>query len=107
LDRDGTFTRIPAVLQRVCNTSGAGDTVIAALAVTLAAGADLTSAALIANHAASITCAKVGVATASIGEIISSINRKPLMVDAPVELTFRRPGEIYLAGDGAPTIRQP
>jgi D-beta-D-heptose 7-phosphate kinase/D-beta-D-heptose 1-phosphate adenosyltransferase len=53
--------RIPTQAQHVHDVSGAGDTVIAVMAVALSAGADLKEAAFMANHAAGIVCGEVGV----------------------------------------------
>jgi bifunctional ADP-heptose synthase (sugar kinase/adenylyltransferase) len=53
--------------------SGAGDTVIAALAVMIAAGAGLREAMRIANHAAGIVVGKLGTAVAYPEELISSM----------------------------------
>jgi D-beta-D-heptose 7-phosphate kinase/D-beta-D-heptose 1-phosphate adenosyltransferase len=41
--------------------SGAGDTVIAAMAVVMSAGGSAEEAAGIANHAAGIVCGEVGI----------------------------------------------
>jgi bifunctional ADP-heptose synthase (sugar kinase/adenylyltransferase) len=49
--------------------SGAGDTVIAAMAVMLASGADLHAAMRLANRAAGIVVGKLGTATASLDEL--------------------------------------
>jgi len=57
--------RIPTFARKVFDVTGAGDTVIATLALGLAAGADLLSAAVLANHAAGIVVAQVGAGTAS------------------------------------------
>ena len=43
---------IPSVAREVSDVTGAGDTVVATLALALAAGATLTEAASLANHAA-------------------------------------------------------
>ena len=52
---------------------GAGDTVVAALALSLCSGASLEEAAVIANHAAGVVVRKVGVATCSHDEVLKSI----------------------------------
>jgi rfaE bifunctional protein kinase chain/domain len=46
---------------KVHDVSGAGDTVIATMAVSMIAGASLEEAATIANHAAGIVCGEVGI----------------------------------------------
>jgi bifunctional ADP-heptose synthase (sugar kinase/adenylyltransferase) len=56
----------------VSDVTGAGDTVVATLALALAAGARLTEAAVLANHAAGIVVSKFGAATVSPGELIGS-----------------------------------
>jgi bifunctional ADP-heptose synthase (sugar kinase/adenylyltransferase) len=65
LTEDGEHLRIPTVARSVYDVSGAGDTVTAVLAVALAAGATITEAAILANHAAGIEVGKAGVATVS------------------------------------------
>jgi rfaE bifunctional protein kinase chain/domain len=59
--------------REVYDVSGAGDTVIAALAVMVAAGADLREAVRIANHAAGIVVGKLGTAVASPDELKASM----------------------------------
>ena len=51
---------LPAITKEVADVTGAGDTVIATIAASLAAGADLESAVTLANIAASIVVSKVG-----------------------------------------------
>ncbi len=60
-----TVTHIPTMAQEVYDVTGAGDTVIATLTLALAAGADITEAAAIANHAAGLVVGKIGTATVS------------------------------------------
>ena len=52
--------------------SGAGDTVIAALAVVLAAGGSLPDAVRVANRAAGIVVAKFGTAVATPEEVFGT-----------------------------------
>lgn len=59
----------PAIAREVFDVSGAGDTVIATLAVVLASGADLASAVRLANQAAGIVVAKLGTAVATLAEL--------------------------------------
>jgi rfaE bifunctional protein kinase chain/domain len=59
----------PTAARQVFDVTGAGDTVVAACALALAAGATLEEAAWLANHAAGIVVAKVGTATASAQEL--------------------------------------
>jgi rfaE bifunctional protein kinase chain/domain len=62
-------TSIPAQAREVFDVTGAGDTVIASLAVMLGAGASLENAMRIANRAAGIVVGKLGTATATPGEL--------------------------------------
>lgn len=57
-----TAQHFPARAQEVYDVSGAGDTVLAALGLAIAAGARLSDAAALANAAAGIVVAKVGTA---------------------------------------------
>ena len=52
LYRGDGVQHVPAQAREVSDVSGAGDTVIATLAVMLAAGAGLPEAVRVANHAA-------------------------------------------------------
>jgi rfaE bifunctional protein kinase chain/domain len=63
---------IPTFAREVYDVSGAGDTVISALTLSLCEDCDIQTAAIIANHAAGIVCGKMGTATASIEEIRQS-----------------------------------
>lgn len=69
-EADPVFVKTAA--REVFDVTGAGDTVIATLAVALAAGASMAEAAVLANHAAGIVVAKLGTATASQSEILNS-----------------------------------
>jgi rfaE bifunctional protein kinase chain/domain len=60
---------VKAEAREVFDVTGAGDTVIATLAVMLAAGAGLESAVRVANRAAGIVVGKLGTATASAAEL--------------------------------------
>lgn len=69
--QDPVFVETAA--REVYDVTGAGDTVIATLAAGLAAGASMTEAAILANHAAGIVIGKLGTATASVDELLTSI----------------------------------
>jgi rfaE bifunctional protein kinase chain/domain len=68
-----TESSIPAVAREVSDVTGAGDTVIATLALALAAGATTHEAAILANHAAGIVVGKFGPATVTPTELIGSL----------------------------------
>lgn len=61
---------IPTYAREVFDVCGAGDTVIATLTAALAAGADIESAAHLANTAAGVVVGKFGTATATPEEIL-------------------------------------
>ncbi len=65
---------LPAQAREVYDVTGAGDTVAAAIALGLAAGAALKDAAEMANLAAGIVVGKLGTATASPEELASAID---------------------------------
>lgn len=73
LTESGEFLRVPTVARSVYDVSGAGDTVTAVLALALGAGADVTEAAVLANHAAGVEVGKVGVATVSPDELRAAV----------------------------------
>jgi D-beta-D-heptose 7-phosphate kinase/D-beta-D-heptose 1-phosphate adenosyltransferase len=60
---------IPTVAREVYDVTGAGDTVMAALSLALAAGADMHAAAIIANYAAGVVVGKRGTATVTRAEL--------------------------------------
>lgn len=63
----------PTQAQEVYDVSGAGDTVIATLGLMMAAGAEMSDAVRIANRAAGVVVGKLGTATVSRDELISSL----------------------------------
>ena len=69
---------IPTVARDVFDVTGAGDTVIATLALGLAAGQDLLPSCMLANYAAGLVVARVGAATASPEELAEALHRLPV-----------------------------
>ena len=69
LDHGGVDGYLPASAREVADVTGAGDTVIATLALAIAAGATMPEAARLANEAASIVVGKFGAATVSPAEL--------------------------------------
>jgi D-beta-D-heptose 7-phosphate kinase/D-beta-D-heptose 1-phosphate adenosyltransferase len=63
---------IPTFAREVYDVSGAGDTVISVLALSLASGAKLEEAAFVSNLAAGVEVSKRGTATVSPQEIIQA-----------------------------------
>jgi D-beta-D-heptose 7-phosphate kinase/D-beta-D-heptose 1-phosphate adenosyltransferase len=72
-ERNGSVTHIPTAAREVYDVSGAGDTVIAVLAMALAAGAKMLEASMIANLAAGIVVGKLGTATIQHAELEQAV----------------------------------
>ena len=68
----GDSLSVPTVAREVFDVSGAGDTVVATLALARAAGATLEDAVHLANRAAGLVVAKLGTATISTGELLQT-----------------------------------
>ena len=76
LDASGPSTvelAIPATAREVSDVTGAGDTVVATLALALACGASLSDAARLANHAAGIVVGRFGAATVGREELLRAL----------------------------------
>lgn len=65
----GKVTHIPTVARQVFDVTGAGDTVVAVLALALSAGASMRQAAILANHAAGIVVGMVGTGTVTAAQL--------------------------------------
>jgi rfaE bifunctional protein kinase chain/domain len=68
---DGSRFHVATQAREVSDVSGAGDTVIATLAVALASGARMKEAVLLANRAAGIVVGKFGTAVVTPGELFA------------------------------------
>jgi len=73
IERGRPLVHVPAYAIKVLDVSGAGDTVVAAMAAFLAAGAGYEEAMRAANAAASVVVGKRGTATASAVEVRARI----------------------------------
>lgn len=65
---------VPATAREVADVTGAGDTVVATLALAMAAGGSLSEAAVLANHAAGLVVAKFGPATVTPRELLGALH---------------------------------
>lgn len=74
---DGAAVAVPAAKREVYDVTGAGDTAIAVLAVSLAAGAPLLAAAHISNAAAGIAVGQVGAVAVETGRIRDALTDRP------------------------------
>jgi D-glycero-beta-D-manno-heptose-7-phosphate kinase len=68
-EAEKAVVHIPTVAREVYDVTGAGDTVMGALSLALAARADIRDAAIIANYAAGVVVGKRGTATVTRGEL--------------------------------------
>jgi len=73
-ERNKPTITIPTVAKEVFDVTGAGDTVIATLALGLAANLSFPQAATLANYAAGIVVGKLGTATVSTDEILEALS---------------------------------
>jgi D-beta-D-heptose 7-phosphate kinase/D-beta-D-heptose 1-phosphate adenosyltransferase len=71
--REGLVTHIPTTARQVYDVTGAGDTVIATLALGLAAGATAPEAAVLSNYAAGVVVGRVGTATATRDDVRAAV----------------------------------
>jgi len=71
---EGIEDSLPASAREVADVTGAGDTVIATLALGLAAGATLIEATRLANEAAGIAVAKFGPAVIAPAELLRAVD---------------------------------
>ncbi len=73
-EKNKKITHIPTVAQEIFDVSGAGDTVIAAVTLSLVSGANLIEAAHISNCAAGVVVGKVGVTVCTQDELKDKVN---------------------------------
>lgn len=76
LEQDDKMVTIPTMAKEVYDVTGAGDTVVATLALGLAAGCSMKDAAVLANHAAGIVVGKVGTASVTTKELREALLRE-------------------------------
>jgi len=65
--------RMPTKARKVADVSGAGDTVISTLTISLAARADILEASYLANYAGGIVCGEVGIVPVDKENLFSTI----------------------------------
>lgn len=75
-EKDGKITEISTKAKEVYDVTGAGDTVVAVVALALASGATIKEAAILANHAAGIVVGKLGTSTTTVNEIKKSLENE-------------------------------
>jgi D-beta-D-heptose 7-phosphate kinase/D-beta-D-heptose 1-phosphate adenosyltransferase len=67
---ESKLSLLPTFAREVYDVSGAGDTTIAALALSLASGASLEDATAIGNYCAGVVVSKIGTASCSLEELL-------------------------------------
>lgn len=78
IEADKPEQHFPAKAKEVYDVTGAGDTVIATLAASLAAKASTLDSCQIANAAAGIVVGKLGTSTVSVNELNSVLTHQPI-----------------------------
>lgn len=77
--RGEPIMHLPALAREVFDVSGAGDTVVATLAISLAADVDVAEAAELANVAAGKAVSKPGTAVVTIDELVEELQHDHLL----------------------------
>ncbi len=72
----GATQHFPTVARHVFDVTGAGDTVVATCALAIGAGADLPTAAILANHAAGLVVGEVGTATVTAAQLRADLRSR-------------------------------
>lgn len=70
---DTQVVQVPTFAKKVFDVTGAGDTVIAALALGVAAGLPLAEACVMANYAAGIVVGKIGCVPCAADELVAAV----------------------------------
>ena len=73
MENSGEYVFYPAEKRSIADVSGAGDTVISTLTLSLLAGAGVFDAAYLANIAGGLVCEKVGVVPVDKTELYDEI----------------------------------
>ena len=95
---------MPTLAREVFDVSGAGDTVVATLALALASGADHASAVTLANRAASVVVGKFGTATLTADELLGDHDARRLVPRQslrPLATTLRARGQRIVTINGS------
>jgi rfaE bifunctional protein kinase chain/domain len=79
--KSGEAFHIPAIASEVFDVSGAGDTVLSVMALSLSSGAEFREATVLSNFAAAVVVKKIGTATLSVSELIDIIDKQHLSIN--------------------------
>jgi len=77
----GAVLHVPAEAREVFDVSGAGDTALAALSVSLTSGLSLEASVRVANVAAALAVAKLGTAVVTRAELVAALERSVPQVE--------------------------
>lgn len=112
--KDGGLEHVPCALVEAVDVTGAGDTVAAAVILTMATGGTLAQAATLGNMAASIAVVQKGVVTVSNAELLTVVNGvggpaklKTLAQLRPIVESHRREGRRVVWTNGCFDILHP
>ncbi len=94
--RRGKPLHIRTVPREVFDVSGAGDTVVATLALGLGAGVSLVDAAKISNVAATLVVGKVGTATTSASELVHALEFEEIYTERKKVVSLQEAMEMVL-----------
>lgn len=112
IDRDGAVlvergkaaTHLPTIPRTVYDNTGAGDAVLSMLAAGVAAGADWTSAARLANIAGGLEVEKFGCVPITTDEVLAELRLEQRMRDGKLTGLEELTGELQLRRDRGETI---
>jgi len=93
VERKGRTTHIPASAREVFDVVGAGDTVVATLALCLGTGMAIADAAYVANAAAGVIVGKHGTATLSRTELLGELARLSSTGNSPSSVKVMSPDQ--------------
>ena len=96
--RNGQVLHVPAQAREVFDVSGAGDTALAALAVSLASGHTLETSVHFANAAAAVAVGKIGTAVVTRAELNAALDASVPEGAAPGALVDRARAAAVIAG---------
>lgn len=88
IPKRGAVVHLPTQAQEVYDVSGAGDTVVAAIAAVIAVGGGLEQAAMVGNVAGGLSVAKVGTAIIRADELLSALDNIPDRNTTPSQNTM-------------------
>ena len=97
---DSKLTQIPTLAKEVYDVTGAGDTVISALAFGLCNGMDIYGSAKFANAAAAVVVGKIGSAQATRAEILSIMGGDMHIDEIELIMDLKRSGKKIVFTNG-------